>query len=452
MRFFIKATGEEMAAISIVDNIISTNFGDLPDNVVNESKLCLLDWLGVCLAGSRSPIIDILMKIYNSNGKNHIVGHSGKRTSVLDSALLNGTASHVMDYDDVNMSFKGHLSTVIFPAIFALADGEKISGKELLTSFITGYEAAVRISLAATEAHYKRGWHSTSTIGNFASVIAAGKLLGLTKIEFENALGIAGTLSSGLQASFGTMCKPFHAGNASRNGLIASMLAKEGFTGSRDIFESDIGFFNVFSGPPLIEELTKAWGRKWHILDNQYKIFPSCFQTHASVIAVLRILKKNSELAGRIEKIIIEVNPVTAKLVSNLNPLTSNECRFSVEYCVSNIVINNSLTMTQFNDDLIHNNKVRKFMQKITVNPNEMYDLDEAAVTIYVADKNKVYKESLKMSSIKTDYKKNQLNIKNKYLELTDKIISKGTNREIITLIDKFELLSDVNELIKLLI
>jgi len=430
----------------IVSFVLSTQFTDFPYEVIQESKLCLLDWIGVGIAGSREPGIEILLKVFSNKGSKGIFGHK-RKTDMFAASLINGAASHILDYDDVNMAFQGHLSVVLFPAILAASEGEGFSGRDILTAFIVGYEVAVRISLAATTNHYKIGWHTTSTIGHFASVIASGKLLGLNEKQLLNAIGIAGTQACGTQQSFGTMCKSFHAGNATRNGLLAAVLAKGGFTGSINFIEGDKGFLKIFTKCTYHKEVTKNMKNKWYILQNQYKIYPSCFQTHASIKSTQKIMEDNHIKYGDIKLIKIWVNPITSKVASNLKPKTGIEAKFSIEYCITNILLKNQVTEKIFLRSRIEDSAISEIMKKILIVPSELYDLDEALVSVELFD-GRVLKKQVKMSEIEIDYNEKRKNIESKFLSITSSIISLEKAKKIIEIINEVDKLEDIDKLI----
>jgi len=430
----------------IVSFVLSTQFTDFPYEVIRESKLCLLDWIGVGIAGSREPGTEILLKVFSNKGNKSIFGHK-RKTDMFVASLVNGAASHILDYDDVNMAFQGHLSVVLFPAILAASEGEEFSGRDILTAFIVGYEVAVRISLAATINHYKIGWHTTSTIGHFASVIASGKLLGLNEKQLLNAMGIAGTQACGTQQSFGTMCKSFHAGNAARNGLFAAVLAKEGFTGSINFIEGDKGFLKIFTKCTYHKEVSKNMKNKWYILQNQYKIYPSCFQTHASIKSTQKIMEDSHIKYGDIKLIKIWVNPITSKVASNLKPKTGTEAKFSIEYCVSNILLKNQVTEKIFLKSRIEDRTISEIMEKILIVPSELYDLDEALVSVELFD-GRIFKEQVKMSEIEIDYNEKRKNIERKFLSITLPIISLEKAKKIVEIVNEVDKLEDIDKLI----
>src|SRR6201999_4606948 len=174
---------------------------------------------------------------------------SDRKTSVLDATLVNGTASHALDYDDVAGVMGGHPSAMLVPSMIALGESLGSSGHDLVLAYVVGYETECRIARGVHFHHYDKGWHPTATLGIFGTVAAASRLLRLTIDQTAVALGLAASFASGLKANFGTMTKPLHVGQASRNGLFAAFMAQRGFTANAGAFEHKQGFLDVFNGP-----------------------------------------------------------------------------------------------------------------------------------------------------------------------------------------------------------
>src|SRR5215472_17919279 len=237
----------------------SLSFDELPAPVRQIARQCVLDYLGVALAGAQDPLVQILLDETAEAGGSpqaSIIGHS-ERLPALSAALVNGAAAHALDYDDVNMAMPGHPSVAILPGLLALAELKGSSGREVITAFVAGYEIACRIGSALRPGHYDLGFHSTGTIGAFGAAAACARLLGLDAEATAAALGIAGTQAAGLKSQFGTMCKTFHAGKAAQNGLLAARLAARGFSSRTDIVECVQGFA-LTHGPDFAPEAALA--------------------------------------------------------------------------------------------------------------------------------------------------------------------------------------------------
>ena len=241
------ATGRTEAADltrTLARRAASLSWDDLPTPVREVARQCVLDYLGCAIAGAGDRLVHVLVDEIAEAGGTAQAGIVGDRLRVpaAAAALVNGAAGHALDFDDVNIAMPGHPTVAILPGLLALGESEGRSGREVLTAFVAGYETACRIGTALLPGHYQIGFHATGTIGCFGAAAACARLLGLDAEATAVALGIAGTQAAGLKSQFGTMCKPFHAGKAAQNGLLAARLAARGFSSRPDILECVQGF------------------------------------------------------------------------------------------------------------------------------------------------------------------------------------------------------------------
>jgi 2-methylcitrate dehydratase PrpD len=223
-------------------HIVSYRRAELDSAALTVAKQCILDWYGVTLAGANEPVARILREeiATSAQGPSSIVGFN-LRCSPADAALVNGATSHALDYDDVHPLI-GHPTATVLPAVLAIAEAKGRSGMDVLRAFIAGYETAGFVGSLAMPSHYERGFHATATLGSFGAAAAAGLLLDLDEAQMAFALGLAGTQAAGLKSMFGTMAKPFHAGRAAANGVLAARLAERGFTANPGVLEVAQGF------------------------------------------------------------------------------------------------------------------------------------------------------------------------------------------------------------------
>src|SRR5215510_8181203 len=250
--------------------INALSYDILPAAAVQAAKVGVLDYVGVTLAGCREDTARIPAGVLvrgASNGAALVFGGSD-RINPLDAALVNGTASHALDFDDCSNTLGGHPSAPILPALIALADETGASGRELITAYVAGFETECKIGLGVHLYHYTHGWHPTATLGVFGSAAACAKLMKLSEAQTATALAIAASLASGIKANFGTMVKPLHVGHCSRNGLFAALLARDGFTANQGAFEHKQGFFNVFNGAGNYDatKILPAWGNPFDMV------------------------------------------------------------------------------------------------------------------------------------------------------------------------------------------
>ena len=214
--------------------IVRHRYADIPEKVRHEAARSFLNWVGCAVGAARHETVGNALKAlapFSGPAEATVLGRR-ERLDIMLAALMNGITSHTFDFDDTHLKTVIHPSGPVASAILALAERKPVKGADFLHAFILGVEAECRIGNAVYPEHYDVGWHITGTTGVFGAAAAAGRLLGLDEKQMTWALGIAATQSSGLREMFGTMCKPFHPGNAARNGLLAALLAKSNFTSS----------------------------------------------------------------------------------------------------------------------------------------------------------------------------------------------------------------------------
>src|SRR5687768_3442180 len=238
-------TDQARATGAVVDFIRRARWETFPAEAVGIAKRCIIDGLGVMLAGSTQDASNILrdyLRGSDARADATAFGPAAFRTGAESAALLNGTSGHALDWDDTQLATSadrifGLLTHPTIPplaATLAIGERQRISGKAFLEAFLTGFEVECKISEAIHPNHYKKGFHSSGTVGTFGSMAASAKLLGLDGVAIEHALAITASMASGIRVNFGSMTKPLHVGRASQNGVVAAELAARGFTGGRE--------------------------------------------------------------------------------------------------------------------------------------------------------------------------------------------------------------------------
>ena len=322
---------------ALAERAIALCYDELPAPVRELAEQCILDYLGVAIAGSQDPLVRILLDEMAEAGgspQSSIIGHS-VRLPVVSAALVNGSAAHALDYDDVNMAMPGHPSVPILPGLLALAELKESSGTEVITAFVAGYETACRIGAALQPGHYNLGFHSTGTVGCFGAAAACARLLGLDGDATAMALGIAGTQAAGLKSQFGTMCKPFHAGRAAQNGLLAARLAQRGFSSRTDIVECVQGFA-LTHGPDFVPEAALAApGAGFHLLANLFKYHAACYFTHAPIECARRLRAEHRLTPDMIAGITVKIDASCDRVCNIPVPVDGLQSKFSLRQTVA---------------------------------------------------------------------------------------------------------------------
>ncbi|MBX5083627.1 MmgE/PrpD family protein [Rhizobium lentis] len=332
--------------------IISSNPGE--DRAATDAaRTAIIDFLACAIAGARDRTTGILADAVGGNlpGGAILIG-SARRTDPLVAATINGHAGHVLDYDDVHASVRGHPTTVIIPALLAFAAERAFSADALVASYIVGLEAMARLGLSLGSKHYENGFHATATLGTVGAAAAIAHLTRTPIDETAIALGLAATQSSGLRLQFGADAKPFHAGMAARSGLLSARLATAGFGGARDFLDSPVGFYSAYAfGAERLSALTENWGSPWQIVAPglTLKAYPCCTASHP--VASLGIaLNREGLLAEAIERITFTYPPGADAALVVSKPTNGIEARFSPEYVFAAALIDGALRLDHFDE------------------------------------------------------------------------------------------------------
>ncbi|MFL5265986.1 MAG: MmgE/PrpD family protein [Stellaceae bacterium] len=328
---------EASLTAALANKAAALAFDDLSAAARELARQCVLDYLGVALAGADDQLVRLLLDEMAEAGgapQASVIGHA-VRLPALSAALVNGSAAHALDYDDVNMAMPGHPSVAILPGLLALAEMRHSSGREIITAFVAGYETACRIGAALRPGHYNLGFHSTGTVGSFGAAAACARLLGLDAETTAVALGIAGTQAAGLKSQFGTMCKPFHAGRASQNGLLAARLAARGFSSRADIVECIQGFA-LTHGPDFSPEAALAAPEAGlHLFANLFKYHAACYLTHAPIECARRLRDEHRLKPEQITALTLRLDRSCERVCNITAPVDGLQSKFSLRQTVA---------------------------------------------------------------------------------------------------------------------
>lgn len=319
----------------LVDICRAITFDDLPPEAVTVAKQCVLDWLGVTIAGAAEPLALILRDQVCSEGGDDqatLIG-DGLPVTLSQAALVNGATAHALDYDDVAIAM-GHPTVPILSALLALAEERKARGRDFLTALVAGHEMEGRVAAMVMPGHYSLEFHSTGTVGAFGSAAACCHLLGLSQEQWCNALGVAGAQAAGLKSMFGTMTKPLQAGKAAANGLFAAQIAARGFTSNPEVFETAQGFVATQAPTPDFEAAMTGPGHL-AIMDTLFKYHAACYGTHATIEGVLRLREQNALEPDAVEAIELSVPVGNLSMCNIQEPATGLEGKFSMRFAAA---------------------------------------------------------------------------------------------------------------------
>ena len=385
-----RAAAGEPLSLELANRVLALAPDDLDAACVDAARTAITDTVAVTLLGSREASVARLRATLEPgrDGAAQVFGRA-ERASVLDAALVNGVASHALDFDDFTQEFGGHPSVPIVPGLLALAEARHASGRAFLTAYVAGVELETRIAHGVHFHHYEKGWHPTSTLGVFGAAGAAAHLIGLDVRRTAHALAIAASLSSGIKANFGTMTKPLHVGHCTRSGVHAALLAEQGFDSALDAFEHPHGFLEVYNGAGRYD--TAAMLAPWYVPPRvvepgiSLKEFPCCGSTHPAIYMALRLRDEHGLDARDIERVRVLTHPRRLPHTDNPRPGSALEAKFSIQYCVARALLDGPPRLAHFEDDAAREPAVQALTARVEAGPDaQMARRDDCAFGAHV--------------------------------------------------------------------
>jgi len=330
----------------------------IPSEVRERAKLLILDSLGCALYGAHLPWCRILQRTLSKLDRSRAsaVWGTKHKLSAPHAALANGTQVQGFELDDVHRQGVLHVGAVVLPALVAVGELRRMSGKEFLTSAIAGYEIGPRVGLCMGQEHIGQGWHSGATLGVFSAAAGAARGLKLDSDRTVHALGIAGTQASGLMAAqYGAMVKRMHAGRASQSGLYGALLARDGFTGIPDVLESEYGgFCTTFSRSHdrfRLAELTAGLGETWQTMGVALKFY-SCVGSNHTTLDALRELQAGRPFGPKdVKKIVVHCSRVTLDHAGwAYRPSGIASAQMNLAFCAATLLLEGDCFVGQFGE------------------------------------------------------------------------------------------------------
>ena len=356
-------------------------YSDLGTAEVGTAKRLLLDYVGYATASAGERPSEILRALAGELGGRSeatVIG-SRLRTNCLWASLINGCMGHMTELDDTHLGTSSHLGDGVFPAALAMGERCRADGKTVLAAVVAGYECGLRAGYSVMRGHYDKGWHPSGTLNAFAAAATAGKILGLDREAFLHALGLAGTQAAGNFAHLAIrgMAKDLNPGKGAFNGVLSALLAKEGFTGSLDIFENPKGFIRLYSDSPHPERLVRRLGEPFLIGEVAQKIYPGCYHAHSAREATLKLVGRHCLEPDHIRLITVRIFATGASLVDDPVPWKGGKGlhgpRFSAQFQVALAACEGEEGLWSSYDerfliDKLAGRKIRRMMCK---NPND---------------------------------------------------------------------------------
>jgi len=382
--------------------IVNAKYEGIPESVIALGKKTILDGFGLSLAGSASVagprIRQYIETLGCAGGKATIIGTKMK-VHPRFAALANGISIHADDYDDTGSAL--HVAAPVLPPAFAFCESGNRTGKDLMLAFHVGVEVENKIGEAASPRHEREGYHTTGTCGVFGSTAACAKLRGLNAMQTAYALGVAGSESSGVRANFGSMSKPFNAGHAADCGTQAADLASLGWTAADDILESPLGFYRAGGGGFNPATIVNRLGKPWMFASpgDLIKRFPCGTIQQQVMDGMLRLIEKNNIRAADVERVEVGGNQSNYETLFRHHPTTGLEGKFSMEFCMSILLLERKATLSQFTDAVVQRADVQDMIGRVRYYVDPEFDkraargeplqavlVEESILKIYMKD------------------------------------------------------------------
>lgn len=366
----------------LCDFVEHLRYEELPTEVIEGTKDRILDLLGCALFGYEEKSSNVLSAFIDGNrGKEESTIIGGGKTSALHAALANGVLGHSKELDDEHKGSVAHLGVVVVPAALAIGERKEVTGKEFITSVVVGYEAGARIGMTvSSDVLLAKGFHPTGVIGVFGSTAAASKILGLGKEKMVSAMGITGSLASGLFEfmSDGSWTKRLHAGFAAHHGVLASLLAEEGFTGPPSVIEGRYGVAHTFSNSLKRENLSKGLGKSFEVLKASYKRHGCCSFIHPLIDAALEIMDRGDVDVNDIREVKCRIFPAAMPIV--VDPWRNGkkvnntvDAQFNAFYSMALSLSKREPLWKGYSAEDLNSPSVMELMKKIKIDPEESF-------------------------------------------------------------------------------
>jgi len=349
--------------------------------VIHAAKRAVIDWFAATLPGTKEEAalrLRAALAEETAHGRAIVYGAQGLRAPTRTAALLNGTASHVTEFDDIFRDAIYHPGSPTVATALACAQTVGASGLDMLKGLIVGYEVATRIGAAMVPAHY-RYWHTTGTVGTFGAAACAATILGATANQFAHALGNAGTMAAGLQQAFRSdaMGKPLHAGHAADAGTLAALAAVKGFTGPLDMLEGESGFGHAMGDNPDWEKAFADLGRPdqaHNITRMTVKNHGCCGHTFAAIDAAQKLAAEHSLVPGDIKALTVHTYGTALKVAGTREVATPFQGKFSLPFVVATALVHGSVRLDAFTPERLADPATHALMARIEMQVDPQYD------------------------------------------------------------------------------
>lgn len=352
----------------------------VPDHIRQIVKACVIDTVGVALAGARTPVAGLARHFAARNyppGRSEIWG-TNNRVSALAAAFCNGAAAHALDFDDNCYAGFVHGSAVIVPAAVAVAQETGATGAELVTAITAGAECEYAVGAAAGQSLYDKGWWTTGLLGPIGAGVAAGRLLKLDARQMRACIGLAVTGAGGAKTCFGNDGKALLAGQASESGVKWASLAANGASGSDEPFTPANGFAGLHNDGVFDTSALAGLGQSWRLESPgiDVKKFPICLSSHAAVDVVATIVAREGFSAEDVEDVLCDVPPIVVANLKYATPVTTREAQFSMEFAIAATLCFGEPGLGQLDMEALRSPAMQALMPRVRMVTGPMWDAE----------------------------------------------------------------------------
>ena len=369
-----ESTDRSAATRALAQAAVDARARPLPDPAVRAALAAIVDWTAVTVAGAAAEPAEALRRgLLTGPGPCRLPG-TGATASAETAALVNGTAAHTLELDDIYNPGLYHPGAPTIAAALAAAERLGAGGTDLVRGVVIGYEVGNRVASTLGAAHY-RYWHNTGTAGTLAAAAAAAEVLRLDAERFCHALALAATMGAGLQQTFrsDSMGKPLHSGHAAQAGTVAAFAASAGFTGTASVLDGEIGMGAVMSDSPSWDAAGAPFGPDFLVERTTVKPYPCCGHVFAAIDAALE-LKEAGVRTDDLARIEAESYSAALAVAGNPAPATPFEAKFSIPFVVAHALVHGEVAAGAFTDGRLADERVTGLMGTVVLRPGAEFD------------------------------------------------------------------------------
>jgi 2-methylcitrate dehydratase PrpD len=452
----------EGATRKLAEFAVGVTYDAIPASVIARMKTSVLDSIGCCLFGATLPWTQHVQALVEEEAAQPVASlfGTGRKTSVTGAVLVNATAGHAFELDDIHMESILHCGSIAVPVVFALAQrAGGVTGQHLLTAMTTGYEIGTRVGNAATMSLFFRGLHPQGTSGVFVAAAAAARMLGLDADRMQHALGIVGSQAGGLMAAQeGAMVKRFHSGRAAQSGVYSALLASRGFTGIADVLEAGYGgYLSSYSNEPNAARLTDGLASIWEAGKVGYKPHACVTSIHAALDAFAFILKSRQLTPSDVQRVEVGMSLMTyTHCAWEYRAQGVTAAQMNLFYGLAVIAFDGVAFVAQYAEDRLSEPRLLDFITRIQAHVDPEIEAmgpafrHAARVTVHLTDGRQLHHEILHRRG-SPENPLSPEDVEYKFRNVVESCLAPRDIDRVVALVDQLNRLDTIDELLSLL-